>query len=482
MTFGMQRSPLRRWGPVAIGMVLLAVGAALTLYLAHRRQSSVEEADRQRIENIAQALAISLERYVGSLAVRSEALAAVVEMNPDVSASELEHLAERLMGGDPAFRNLALAPDDIVTFVYPRAGNEPVLGLNLAQRAEMSEVVHRVREEDRTILAGPLNLVQGGVGLATRSPVFVVDASGQRRYWGLTALVVDYAILFERVGIDSVRSEAAVALRGRDASGADGEIFFGRPDLFDDARVSVEIPVPGGSWQLAAEPRDGWIANWAFSAPLLPLGMALSVVFAVLGYRIASDRVAIRELAMSDPLTRLPNRRHVQWHLADCIEKLGTHVQCGGLVLIDFDDFKPVNDLLGHRIGDEVLRELAARMRSALGPSDVLGRIGGDEFLMVHSSISKDCRSDIESSASRLLAAISQPMHIEDNEIRVRASMGLALFPEHARSEIVLRECADRALYQAKSEGGSRAVLYRSGAHDIDRVSGNHRALPQSEN
>lgn len=475
----MHRSPLRSWGPVGLGLALLVIGLALTLYLAHRHQRNVEEANQQRISNIAQSLAISLERYVGSLAVRSEALAAIVEMNPEVSASDLEHLAKKLMGKDAAFRNLALAPDDVVTFVYPRAGNEAVLGLILSQRADMSEVVHRIRDEDRTVLAGPLNLVQGGVGLVTRSPVFVVDPNGQRRYWGLTSLVVDYAIIAARVGIDSVRGEANVALRGRDASGVDGEIFFGRPDLFDDARVTAEIPVPGGSWQLAAEPRDGWVRNWVFSAPLLPLGMVLSIVFAVLGFRIASDRVAIRELAMSDPLTRLPNRRHVQWHLAECIEKLGSRVQCGGLVLIDFDDFKPVNDLLGHRIGDEVLREIAGRMRSALGPNDVLGRIGGDEFLMVHSSMTKDCRSDVESTASRLLAAISQPIHIEDQEIRVRASMGLALFPQHARSAVVLRECADRALYQAKSEGGSRALVYRSGAHDINRVSGSHQALPQ---
>ncbi len=475
----MHRSMWRRWGPVGLGLLLLVAGIAITMYLAHQHQSGIQEANRQRIENIAHALAISLERYVGSLAVRSEALAALVEMNPDVSASELEHFAERLMGADPAFRNLALAPDDVITFVYPPAGNEPVLGVDLSQRAEQSEVIHRARDEKQTILAGPLNLLQGGVGIATRSPVFVTDPTGESRYWGLTALVADYGIVSKRIGLDSARSEANVALRGRDATGAEGEIFFGRPDLFDAPRVSADIPVPGGSWLLVAEPRDGWISNWAFSAPLMPLGIVLSVVFAVLGFRIASDRVAIRELAMSDPLTRLPNRRHVQWHLAECIENLGTRVGCGGVILIDFDDFKPVNDLLGHRIGDEVLRVISGRMRSALGNNDVLARVGGDEFLMVHSSISNACRNELESTASRLLAAISQPIHVEDNEIRVRASMGLALFPDHARRAEVLRECADRALYQAKSEGGNRAVVYRSGEHDIDRVSGNHRALPE---
>jgi len=147
-------------------------------------------------------------------------------------------------------------------------------------------------------------------------------------------------------------------------------------------------------------------------------------------------------------------------------------------MLIDFDDFKPINDTLGHRVGDEVLRAISARMRAALSPNDFLARIGGDELLLVHSNADAQCRSEVESVASRMLAAIAQSVVVDEHAIAIRASMGIAMFPEHGRDTNVLRECADRALYRAKSDGGNRAIVYVRGDHGIDRTSGNHRALP----
>ncbi len=464
---------------VAATIGLLGIGFTLALLLVQQRRS--DRAAEMQTREVANSLALSLERYLNLLAARSEALAGLVEIQPDIAGADLERFASRLIGGDPAFRNLALAPQDIVSFVHPVAGNTGVIGVDLSKRSGQSALVQRVRRERRTMLAGPINLVQGGVGLASRSPVLLpaVDGGKESRYWGMAVLVIDYQAMLDRSGVSQVQHGYDVAIRGRDGGGADGEIFHGRRELFDAPRVAVTVNVPGGSWVLVAQPKAGWNSVHLLAAPLLPLlGVVVSLLFALLGYRIASDRVAIRELAMSDPLTRLPNRRHVQWQLRDSLDQLNERVRCGAIVLIDFDDFKPVNDLLGHRIGDEVLRVIAARMRAAIRPGDFLARIGGDEFLMLHTNSEPQCRAEVEATATRLLAAIAQAVVVEDHAIGVRASVGIALFPEHGRDPTILRECADRALYRAKHDGGNRAIIYRPGDHDIDRVSGNHRSLP----
>lgn len=466
--------------PRAVGTIIVLMGIGITLALLFvqlRRTSRLVEVQTREV---ASSLGFSIERHVALLAARSEALAGLVEIQPDIAGADLERFASRLIGGDPSFRNLALAPEDVVTFVHPREGNTGVIGTDLSGRPGQNEVVQRVRRERQTILAGPINLVQGGIGLASRSPVLLrgVDDAAEARYWGMAVLVIDYDAMLENVGLNKVRRDYQVAIRGRDARGVEGEVFQGRPELFDAPRVAVEVEVPGGSWLLVAQPKAGWQNGNILSAPLLPLGVVVSLLFGLLAYRIASDRVAIRELAMSDPLTRLPNRRHVQWQLRSSLDQLDDGVHCGALVLIDFDDFKPVNDLLGHRVGDEVLRVIAARMRATAGPGDFLARIGGDEFLMLHTSAELRCKGEVEATATRLLAAIAQTVEVEDHAIGVRASIGIAMFPDHGRDPTILRECADRALYRAKSDGGNRAIVYVRGAHDIDRVSGDHRALP----
>ncbi len=474
-------STVRSLAPGWIAAFVFAIGISVTLGLAQGNERQKVSRSERDAAGVARSLALAIERYTALLAVRSEALAALVEVKPDISTEQLQHYAARVTNGDSTFRNLALAPDDVVSFVFPLAGNEAVLGVDLSQQSGQSEAVRRVREERRTVLAGPSNLIQGGVGLTSRSPVILLapESEGGSRYWGMAVLVVDYEAMLKRVGFEEASKSYRVAMRGRDAAGATGEVFHGRPDLFEQSPATARATVPGGSWLVAVRPKSGWAGNNLLTSPIVPLGLVLTLLFSALGWRIASDSVAIRELAMRDPLTRLPNRRHVQRQVQEALSQLGKEVHCGAVLLIDLDDFKPVNDLLGHRIGDEVLRVIAERMRAVTGARDFLARIGGDEFLLVHASPSQHCREDVEATATRLLAAIAQSVLVEDHTIRVRASMGLALFPEHGRDPTILRECADRALYRAKADGGNRALVYVRGDHDIDRSSGNHRALPE---
>ena len=144
------------------------------------------------------------------------------------------------------FRNIGIAPGNRLRFIFPLAGNEKALGLYYPDNKAQWPAVETLINQASGRLAGPVKLLQGGDGLIYRSPVFV-----DGKYWGLISTVIDMESLFQVMTplIDSAHSK--LALRGKDASGADGEVFFGDPQLFSSDASTMEIRVPGGSWQLA---------------------------------------------------------------------------------------------------------------------------------------------------------------------------------------------------------------------------------------
>jgi diguanylate cyclase (GGDEF)-like protein len=177
----------------------------------------------------------------------------------------------------------------------------------------------------------------------------------------------------------------------------------------------------------------------------------------------AEERLA--HLAYHDPLTGLPNRAQ----LADRLEAaLARAQETGAVVLlsIDLDDFKLVNDGLGHAAGDELLRQLALRLDGVRRSADLLARQGGDEFiLLVELPRRDDAAGTAAAIARRIAEALEPPFVIADAELRIGASVGAALYPGDAADAESLHRHADSALYRAKENGGGFAA-YRPGATD----------------
>ncbi|MGA2547299.1 MAG: diguanylate cyclase [Rectinemataceae bacterium] len=164
--------------------------------------------------------------------------------------------------------------------------------------------------------------------------------------------------------------------------------------------------------------------------------------------------VSITYLANHDPLTGLPNRRllfELLQKTFDIARRNGTRV---GVLYIDLDDFKPINDRLGHSAGDRALVAVAERLRSMLRASDTVARVGGDEFVAVLTTV-KD-GSDIALAAKKILEECGRPLVIEGDRCRVGFSMGIALFPDDGDSIELIVNAADAAMYRVKhgSKGG----------------------------
>ncbi len=170
----------------------------------------------------------------------------------------------------------------------------------------------------------------------------------------------------------------------------------------------------------------------------------------------------LQQQALTDELTRLPNRRHLSDQLSHSLAAAKCDNSMLGLLYIDLDGFKLVNDSLGHAVGDVLLVQVAERLGSRLRKSDTLARIGGDEFTAILKGLKK--KDEALTVAENLLQALTLPFQIEAQEITIGASIGISTFPDLANDEIDLLQQADNAMYAAKRSGKNQVAFF---THDL---------------
>jgi len=164
------------------------------------------------------------------------------------------------------------------------------------------------------------------------------------------------------------------------------------------------------------------------------------------------------ELAYQDPVTGGPNRRSFFERLereTSASERTGGRL---AVLYLDIDHFKQVNDEYGHPGGDQLIRQMAERIRACLRSSDMVGRIGGDEFAVLLAGV--ESQKAVERIAERICAALREPWDIDGRRVTTTSSIGVASFPEDGVEPKALLRHADRALYEAKRLGKSRVAFY----------------------
>ena len=270
-----------------LAMVLFAVLLSLFVLIGAQLSRVEAEADRQReIEQVkrqldARSAALKARIYANIYAVSG--VKSLVAMNPDLTQEDFSRAMAVQFREQPDLRNIGLARDMIIRFMYPLQGNEAALGLDYRTRPDQIEAVRLALTLNKIVLAGPLSLVQGGEGVIARIPIHVADpASGQERFWGFASVVMDTASIFAGAGISATDDALRISIRGRDARGSEGELFFGDASVFERDPVTQTLELPYGSWQLGAIPADGWSRYQILSTPLMWL--YLGAVSAILTF------------------------------------------------------------------------------------------------------------------------------------------------------------------------------------------------------
>ncbi len=274
----------------------------------------------------------------------------------------------------------------------------------------------------------------------------------------------DAVVCTDNDGLVTFFNAGAEALTGLMTASAVGRPLEDSLQLMDDAgelvRLGLELPAaaPSGrsnsSTEAAFRRADGRDIPVEYNGASIRgrggevIG-AVYVVRDVSAARTLADRMA--HLARHDSLTSLPNRLLLTDRLAQAIAIAPRHTHKPGLLFLDLDGFKHVNDSLGHMVGDRLLQSVTSRLLSCVRESDTVSRLGGDEFVVLLTEIEEP--EDAAVVATRMLEAVGQTHFINGNELHVTTSIGIALYPDDGTDAETLIKNADTAMYQAKARG-----------------------------
>ncbi|WP_081744123.1 bifunctional diguanylate cyclase/phosphodiesterase [Ensifer aridi] len=251
-----------------------------------------------------------LETYINGNVQLVRGLIGTVATEPDMQQPRFSDLARSVFSERSQLRNLAAAPGLVVSMVYPVAGNEKAIGLDYRTNDKQRGSVMRAVASGKMVLAGPVDLVQGGRGLIGRFPV-TTSAGGNKRFWGLISAVIDIDRLYRDSGL--VSSTLDIAIAGRDGQGRSGAIFFGDAAIFDKAPVELNVMLPGGTWRMAAIPKGGWPTTpqnaWLVRLLILLGGLMIVVPMIVTGHLTTERQDNMRALRQNkDQLQELSHR------------------------------------------------------------------------------------------------------------------------------------------------------------------------------
>jgi diguanylate cyclase (GGDEF)-like protein len=422
----------------------------------------------------------------------------VSKVPPDKQAAHIERMQAN---GYPLYRVWPQGPDDqrmpIVRLAPASDVNDPLIGLDLGASAGLREALEQSAVNAQARMSPPSSLLtQASADPATAhadhifffqpiyDPTRLMASAGAGEADRRLALTGWVFGLFQPSALVSATlgplpRNMTLRVYSGDRQTADRLIHdstAGQPVSWQGAvplRVVMPLLLDGQRWTLVFEGFPRAYANQtAFNGEWLAILMicllfSLSVLLmtrarasAVRLHNLSLELLASNEryqfLATHDALTRVANRFLFQERLASTLAQASRYGRPFALIYIDLDHFKPVNDQLGHHIGDLLLLDVTRRLQSLLRDTDLLARRGGDEFVVLLPEV--ESIRDAERLADRICAALAQPFELEGHPVAISGSLGLATFPHDGVQAETLVNAADHRMYLAKQQGRNRWV------------------------
>jgi len=443
------------WKNKRIKVILLATFLAMlisTLYVINLISNEVEIYKSEA--------ASILENQITS--IKSEFMlniSAVYELRALVFGAGGEYIDPNLIGErilkNPNIRNILYAPDSVVSKVYPLEGNEAILGLDLLSPENKSyKDAILAAESDDVILTGPYDLKQGGKAFSARLAVRIPDDSGELQYSGLVSLTMDFPKVISQTANNLYRNLKYdfILEKKLPDDGSYVDIYSQRLTEHEDF-VSSDFSISNIDFRLSIVPQRGWYDKSVIALRMFAF-LAASVTVGIIAGAIFAARSALIEKSRTDALTGVYNRAGGTNAINSILRnKL---YRSGVFVMMDLDNFKSVNDILGHQMGDEVLVTTAAILKNSVRDTDIVARLGGDEFMLYFpfersSDFLKKKLEDIRLKMNRDIKS-------SDGCVSISSSIGATFYNGDKDFETLYKE-ADVALYKSKENGKNQVTI-----------------------
>ncbi|MDE8601994.1 EAL domain-containing protein [Marinomonas sp. RSW2] len=490
----MKEAKLKQPSAIIISCIAFCIIALFGTYWTQSTNDSIIDQQKSFLNGLSRTQASILERRLSSVFTSAQILAFEVE-HRDGDNEWFDEYANNLIQSIGGIENLQLAPDGIIEKIYPLEGNESAIGLDVVSMPRLREEAMLAIKDKRLFALGPVPLVQGGVAVISRAPIFLYRGTQREIFWGLASAVIYLDNLLEATQLKQLENEGYQYSLSRKHAGTNEKIILSSSFTpLNDIQASTDLILPVGTWtlsvsktlgaQLTARSITGYVISFLV-AFLLSIALYAILIQPLRLRKLVKEKTTeLQQLAYQDPLTGLPNRRYLQDRLPRTLYSNQKRKRISAFIYFDLDNFKRINDTIGHDVGDKVLALVADRLNKLKGISDLVVRLGGDEFGILIGDISD--QKEAEAHANNILESIRAPLKMDSKEYILSTSLGIAMIPEHGYDLVTIMQNADMALYQAKSKGKNQFSFYtekmKISTHNLIQVEDDlSRALQDNE-
>ena len=447
-------------------VLIFLLVSSLGSYWTHLGRSLDRNEQRFYMSELVNSQASAIERRLTRSLSSTRILAQGVRQHKG-AISQFEVYADEVLKAVGGVSNLQLAPDGIIRYIHPIKGNEKAIGHNILKDDHRLKEAMLAIHERRLTLAGPFKLIQGGIAIIGRNPVYLPSEEGEK-FWGFASALIYLEDLLKVTELDSLQKRGySYQLLRPDPDTGIAETFARSTSPLTNDSYSVSINVPNATWQLVISRTEsisilrssiGYIAS-IFTALLIAwITHYVLLQPEKLRKEVKEKTQELQQLAYFDHLTGLANRRYLNKQLIKVLNTYSRNQKPAVLMYLDLDDFKKINDSMGHSAGDTLLQQIAVRLKNNVRSYDLVTRLGGDEFsillLDIHST------RGVSRIAKKLIAAVEQPIILEGKSFAVSTSIGITMIPADGDDANAILRNADMAMYSAKTAGKKRFSFY----------------------
>jgi diguanylate cyclase (GGDEF)-like protein len=405
-----------------------------------------------------------IREVISRLMYKGYMLSAIIDHNKG-TIDNFERIAATLVN-ENCIKNIFVAPNGIVSKIYPLYGNEAAIGWDLLAEGTGNREAKLAKEEGLPVFGGPFAASQRSEVMAVRLPVYDDSDDGEKKFWGLVSITLKYPEILQEFDMGSLALYGLTYELWRINPDTETKQIIatnGQVNTNGNTFLEKNISIFNAEWYLRISTAKKWY-EYPENILLVLVSIFISMLISFIMQKTYELRIVSKELerlAHTDALTGAYNRHYFTEFVSTEIEKMKRTKESGFIILFDLDFFKKVNDTYGHTAGDEVLKVTVSRIRLQIRPYDVFARYGGEEFILFIQQIDKEGICHLVERCRECLD--NTPIDYEGHSINITASFGVAeIIPEDGMNFAVMQ--ADAALYRAKKEGRNRSIVHETGS------------------